>query len=350
MMDITVVGAGAIGGTMGAYLARAGHRVTFVDAVPEHVRAINERGLIIEGSTGSFTVRASAIVPDAMTGLLGMVFLAVKTMHTDIAAHQIAPHLAPDGAIVSMQNGFNEDRIATVVGRARTLGAFVNFGADYQEPGRIMFGGAGALYIGELDGAPSRRVEALVAVLQDFLPNTQATTNIWGYLWGKHAYGALLKATALVDAPIADVLAVPAARPALANIAGEVLAVAAAEGVRTEGFDGFDPAPFAFGPQRDVRKIEASLDALVAFNRKSLKAKSGIWRDLAVRKRKTEVEAMVAGVRGHAERHGLSIPLVEALGRMIGEIETGTREMSWDNLRALEVENARVYGPVLGRA
>jgi len=190
----------------------------------------------------------------------------------------------------------------------------------------------------------------VVAVLREFLPNTQATTNIWGYLWGKHAYGALLKATALVDAPIADVLADAAARPALANIAGEVLAVAAAEGVRPEGFDGFDPVSFAFGPQRDARRIETSLDALVAFNRKSLKAKSGIWRDLAVRKRKTEVEAMVAGVRGHAERHRLSIPLVEALGRMIGEIETGTREMSWDNLRALEVENARVYGSVLGRA
>lgn len=348
--DITIVGAGAIGGTTGAYLVRAGHRVTFVDAVPEHVEAINERGLTIEGNAGSFTVRARAVTPEAMTGPLGTVLLAVKTMHTDIAARQIAPHLAPDGAIVSMQNGFNEERIAAVVGRPRTIGAFVNFGADYQEPGRIMYGGVGALYIGELDGAPSRRVEGLVAVLRDFLPNAAATTNIWGYLWGKHAYGAVLKTTALTDAPIADVLADPAARPALANVAAEVLAVAAAEGVRPEGFDGFDPAPFAFGPERDVRKIEASLDALVVFNRKSLKAKSGIWRDLAVRKRKTEVEAMVAGVRGHAERHRLAIPLVEALGQMIGEIETGTRQMAWDNIRALEVKNARVYGPVLGRA
>jgi 2-dehydropantoate 2-reductase len=349
-MDITIVGAGAIGGTMGAYLVRAGHGITFVDTVEEHVRAINERGLTIEGSAETFTVRAKAITPEAMAGPLGTVFLAVKTMHTDIAARQIVPHLAPDGVIVSMQNGFNEDRIAAVVGRGRTIGAFVNFGADYQEPGRILYGGAGALYLGELDGARSARVDALVDVLRQFLPNTTATANIWGYLWGKHAYGALLKATALVDAPIADVLAAPTARPALANVAAEVLAVAAAEGVRPEGFDGFEPAAFGFGPARDVKRIEASLDALVAFNRRSLKAKSGIWRDLAVRKRKTEVEAMVAGVRGHAGRHGLSIPLVEALGRMIGEIETGTRQMSWDNIRALEVENARVYGPVLGRA
>jgi 2-dehydropantoate 2-reductase len=346
---ITIVGAGAIGGTMGAYLARAGHEITFVDAAAEHVTALNAAGLTIEGAE-TFTVRARAIMPEAMTGPLGTVFLAVKTMHTDIAAALIAPHLAPDGYVVSMQNGFNEDRIAAVVGRARTIGAFVNFGADYHAPGRILYGGAGALYLGELDGTITRRLERLVVVLRDFLPNTTATTNIWGYLWGKHAYGAMLKATALADAPIADVLAAPSARPALANVAAEVLAVADAEGVRAEGFDGFDPQAFAFGPARDPGRIAASLDALVAFNRRSLKAKSGIWRDLAVRKRKTEVEAMVTGVRGHAARHGLAIPLVEALGRMIGDIETGTRQMSWDNLHALEVENARVYGPVLGRA
>ena len=136
-MRITIVGAGAIGGTLGAYLARAGHDIAFVDSAEDHVRAINRHGLQIEG-TETFTVQIPAITPDQMRGPLGLVFLAVKTMHTDAGARQIAPHLAPDGAVVSMQNGFNEERIAAVVGRQRTIGAFVNFGGDYQEPGRIM--------------------------------------------------------------------------------------------------------------------------------------------------------------------------------------------------------------------
>ncbi len=347
--QITIVGAGAIGGTIGAYLIRAGHGVTFVDAVEEHVRAINETGLTIEGSGETFTVRAPAHTPQEVRGPLGMVFLAVKTMHTDLATAQLAPHLATGGAVVSMQNGFNEERIAAVVGRERTIGAFVNFGADYLEPGRILYGGSGALYIGELDGTLTGRVTGLVDILKAaFLPNTQATSNVWGYLWGKHAYGAILKTTALVDAPIADVLADPGARPVLANVAAEVLAVAAAEGVRPEGFDGFDPPAFAFPPGRDAARMEASLDALAAFNRKSLKAKSGIWRDLAVRKRKTEVEAMVSELRARAVRHGLPIPLVEALGGMILEIEAGARQMSWDNIAALTAMNAQVYGS--GRA
>ena len=344
-MKVTIVGAGAIGGTMGAYLTRAGHEITFVDAVEDHMRVINERGLTIEGPGETFTVRAPALLPSQMTGPLGMVFLAVKTMQTDVGARQIAPHLAPDGAIVSMQNGFNEERIATIVGRGRTIGAFVNFGADYLEPGRIMYGGAGALYIGELNGALSTRVTVLADSLKAaFLPHAQATTNIWGYLWGKHAYAAMLKATALTDATIADVLDDPVARPVMANLAAEVLALAAAEGVRPEGFDGFEPSAFVFPPGRDEVRLQASLDALVVMNRKWLKAKSGVWRDLAVRKRKTEVESVVTELRARAARHEIPIPLVEAVGRMILEIESGARAMSWDNIRALADLNARTYG------
>jgi 2-dehydropantoate 2-reductase len=350
IMKITIVGAGAIGGTMGAYLARAGHEITFVDAVAEHVEAINARGLAVEGRDETFTVQAPAMLPEQMRGPLETVFLAVKTMHTDAAARAIAPHLAAGGAIVSMQNGFNEERIAAVVGPQRTIGAFVNFGADYLEPGRILYGGSGALYLGELDGRFTPRLRALETALRTFLPNTQATGNIWGYLWGKHAYGAMLKTTALTDASIADVLAHPDARPVIANVAAEVLAVAAAERVRPEAFDGFEPQAYVFPPDRDLARMNASLDALAAFNRKSLKAKSGIWRDLAVRKRKTEVESMVSEMRARARKHGIPIPLVEAIGRMIGEIETGARQMSWDNIGTLVDLNAKTYGAAVPHA
>jgi 2-dehydropantoate 2-reductase len=349
-MNITIVGAGAIGGTMGAYLVRAGHDITFVDTVRDHVEAINAQGLTIEGQDETFTVRARALLPDRVHGPLPTVFLAVKTMHTDVAARQIAPHLAGDGAVVSMQNGFNEERIAAVVGRGRTIGAFVNFGADYLEPGRILYGGRGALYLGELDGADTLRLRDLETALKAFLPNTQATANIWGYLWGKHAYGAMLKTTALTDDSIADVLAHPEARPAVVNVAAEVLSVAEAEGVTPEAFDGFEPAAYRFPPHRDITRMRASLDTLVAFNRQSLKARSGIWRDLAVRRRKTEVESMVSEMRARALKHGIAIPLVEAVGRMIGEIENGTRQMSWDNIRALADLSATRYGAEAHRA
>src|SRR5439155_523636 len=83
------------------------------------------------------------------------------------------------------------------IGAARTIGAFVNFGADYLGPGRVMYGGTGALYLGELNGPISARVRGLEEVFRScLLPATQATSNIWGFLWGKLGYGAMLFATA----------------------------------------------------------------------------------------------------------------------------------------------------------
>src|SRR5437763_954724 len=118
-MQLTIVGAGAIGGVTGAHLIQAGHEVTFVDLDAEHVAAINRQGLRIEGIRGEFTVPARAITPDEPRGPLGTVVLAVKAMHTEAACRQLLPLLTADSYIISLQNGLNEETIAKVVGPER---------------------------------------------------------------------------------------------------------------------------------------------------------------------------------------------------------------------------------------
>ena len=81
-----------------------------------------------------------------------------KAHHTGVAVRTLAPHLAAGGYVVSAQNGLNELAIAEVVGAERTVGAFVNFGADYLEPGVILYGGHGAVVVGEIDGRITPRV------------------------------------------------------------------------------------------------------------------------------------------------------------------------------------------------
>ena len=343
-MHFTIVGAGAIGGTVGAYLARAGHEILFVDQDASHVEAIATQGLTIEGRE-TFTVRVPAVTPARLTDGLqghipGVVLLCVKAMHTGSALEPLVSLLKDDQYVVSLQNGLNEHVIAGMVGPDRTIGAFVNFGADYLKPGRVMFGGAGALYLGELDGRLTPRLRELADAFRTaFLHGTTVTANIWGYLWGKLAYGSMLFATALVGEPIADVLAHGPSRPTLANLAAEAVAVAHAQEIRCEAFDGFEPERFAFATPRDWPGIEASLDNLVAFNRTSLKAKSGVWRDLAVRKRKTEVDQIVGAVVDAGAEHELPTPLNRLLVDLIHDLEERRREMSWDNLAALAAVN-----------
>jgi 2-dehydropantoate 2-reductase len=168
---------------------------------------------------------------------------------------------------------------------------------------------------------------------RDFETLAAATPNIWGYLWAKEAYGVMLFATALTNDSIADGLARPAYRPLYIALAREILAVALARGVHPEAFDGFDPA--AYLPTAPAGAAEQSLDHLVAHNRKSAKTHSGIWRDLAVRKRPTEVDAQLGIVAALGAEAGVPTPLTAAVVTLIHEIERGQRPQGLEALDAL---------------
>ena len=330
---ILIWGAGAIGGTVGAYLQRAGDAVHFVDRAADHVDAMNKAGLQITGPIEEFKVRAPASLPGDVKGKFEAIFLCTKAPDTASATDALAPHLAEDGYVVSLQNGLNEQVIAAKIGEARTIGAFINFGADYLSPGVVTYAGRGAVVVGELDGRKTPRVENLHRLLKKFDDRAVLTANIWGYLWSKLAYGALLFATALTNDSIADVLASPKHRALLIALAREVEAVGVKAGVKLESFDGFDPT--AFLPGGTLAAANASLDALVAFNRRSAKTHSGIWRDLAVRKRKTEVDFQMGPIVKAGTRHKIAAPITARLIELIHDIENGKRPLDWSTLDAL---------------
>lgn len=328
---ILVWGAGAIGGTVGAFLRAAGHDVTFVDVDPAHVAAIARDGLRITGPVASFTAYAPAFLPGDLQGVWDKVYLCVKAQHTEDATRALAPHLAPDGYVVSLQNGLCEDIIAGVIGRERVIGAFINFGADWQAPGEILFANHGAVVLGELDGRITDRVTALHRLLLGFAPHAIVTEDIASYLWGKLVYGAFLFAQALGDVGIADCLARPELLPLWRRLGAEINAVALALKVSPRGFNGYEPAAFMPGVN-DESAAKASVDAMVAFNRPNAKTHSGIWRDIAVRKRRTEVDAQIAPIVAIGAQLGVPTPTVAKLVDLIHEIEQGKRRQSDDNL------------------
>jgi Asp-tRNA(Asn)/Glu-tRNA(Gln) amidotransferase A subunit family amidase/ketopantoate reductase len=254
-------------------------------------------------------VPARAVTPDQLPDRIDHAAIAVKSHQTAQAAEVLRHRLAPDGYLVSFQNGLTADTLAGVVGWDRLIVSFVNFGADYMAPGRIMQGNIGTLRVGEPKGGPiSQRVQDLA----DALPYAEATDNIQAFLWGKEAYGAMLYAGAVSDLSIADSLESPEWQPLMLATAREVLAQSP---VKPEAFDGFDP-----------EDLEGSLARLVTFNRTSSKSHSGIYRDLMVRKRKTEVDDLL---------HDLKGPLTTYAGELIRAIERGERTCEVANLELL---------------
>jgi 2-dehydropantoate 2-reductase len=330
---ILIWGAGAIGGTIGAYWKRAGIDVLLIDKVADHVEACRTTGLSIEGPVECFTEVVPAATPEDVKGVYRRIVLAVKAQHTEEALDALAPHLADGGYVLSAQNGLNELAIARRVGGARTMGCFVNFGADWHGPGKILYGNRGAVVVGEIDGSIRERTREMHGLLKLFEPDAVLTDDIWGYLWGKLAYGAMLFATALTPDSMADNFADPARAPAWIALGREVIAVAQARGVKPRGFNGFDPAAFAPGAS-EAQAIE-SIAAMAEFNRYSAKTHSGVWRDLAVRKRRTEVDPQIGVIGALAREKGIPTPALDRLVALVHDVEGGRREQSIETLNEL---------------
>jgi 2-dehydropantoate 2-reductase len=330
---ILIWGAGAIGGVLGAYWTRAGLPVQMVDIVAEHAAACSTTGLNISGPVEQFRQVVPCVTPQELRGTFSAIVLAVKAQATEDAMAMLLPHLAPNGFVLSAQNGLNELTIARLAGAERTMGCFVNYGADWLGPGEILFGNRAAVVVGEIDGSVRERTRQMHRDLAIFEPAAVLTDNIWGYLWGKLAYGAMLFATALTTDSMTANFEDPQRFVVFDRLAREVMAVAAARHVVPIGFNGFDPACFAPGAS-DVG-ARASIAALAEFNRYTAKTHSGIYRDLAVRKRKTEVDPQIGVIAEIGREVGVPTPAIRCLVALIHAIEDGSKPMSSDTFSEL---------------
>jgi Asp-tRNA(Asn)/Glu-tRNA(Gln) amidotransferase A subunit family amidase/ketopantoate reductase len=268
--------------------------------------------LRITGPVEEFTAHPTAITPaDLPATLDGPVLVAVKAHHTASAAASLAGRLAGEGYVVSLQNGLNTTVLQDAVGASRVVEACVNFGADVIEPGVVLRGNRATFKVGETDGTITDRVRALAADIAD----AEVTGNVLGYIWAKEAYGAMLAAGAVSDLPIADTLDDPAYRTLMIEIARQVLALAPVKPLLLDGFDPDD--------------LDGSLDRLAEFNRRSAKSHSGIYRDLAVLHRPTEVGAILSGLISP------DTPLISRTLELISAIERGERHCERANLDLL---------------
>jgi 2-dehydropantoate 2-reductase len=165
---------------------------------------------------------------------------------------------------------------------------------------------------------------------------TRVSDNILGYTWAKHVYGALLVATAVVDAHVYEVVErSPAVQQMLVALVIENMDVAERAGVRLLAFDEYDPAEYRAAARGDTAALARAMASIATHYRAATKTKTGIWRDLAVRKRKTEVGALLGATVAKAKGYGLAMPLTERLIAMIADLENGRRQMSWANLDEL---------------
>src|SRR5919199_973941 len=222
----------------------------------------------------------------------------------------------PDGVMVDFQNGMNDERVAALAGRQRTLGCVITISAGMYEPGHAMRTDTNAIgfKIGELDGRQTPRVDHLVRILSDVAP-TRATTNLFGERWSKLAVNCMANPLAgLSGYGSAEIRTEPIPRRIAIHIAAEVIRVGRAAGHEVEPIFGIDP-------QRFVDAVEGhGLDALEAdVSAGAMRLAGGrpsLLQDV-LRGRRTEIDELNGYVVGAGRRFGGPPPVNEAVVREV---------------------------------
>lgn len=355
-MKITIIGAGAIGGLAGAYMTKKGHDVLLVDRWAEHVQALNDNGMRIDGVRGSMTVAVKAATPDILSGDLGTVLIATKSQHTLEALEQIIPLLTPQSLVVSFQNGFNEPDMIALLDKAGLPGAQIimgsipNYGGALVDPGHIEFVHEGPIQLGEMSGEMTPRLKELGDALSA-LTEVQYSDRIWGQIWAKEVYSAQIVFSALVDAPVRQTLGVERYARLAGAVVKEALEIADANGIDVQAFDFFDPANYRVKTSADTKKLIDNINHAIWLLKKDQDTKpehdfkkkgSGIWWDIVYRKRPSETRAFAGKLIAFGKSAGADTRLNEKMVNMIYEIEDGTRTLGYHNYEELEAYAAEI--------
>ena len=335
-MRILIMGAGAIGGNVGAPLTRAGYDVTLIDQWPAHVDAMKSSGLRVSGTTGDYTVPVKALhlyEAQALAEPFDAVFLAVKGYDTDWATLFGIRFLTPEGVIVVFQNGINDERVAALAGRERTLGCVITIGAGLYEPGHVTRTDVGGLLkIGELDGRDTERARRLVEAVNHAAP-ASLTTNLFGERWSKLAVNCMANPLAgLSGYGTAEVRSEPVPRRIAIQIAAEVVRVGRAAGHEVEPLMGI--AASRIVDAAEGRGLEAVEAEMVAAGGRSRGGRPSLLQDI-LRGRRTEVDELNGFVVAEGKRLGVPTPFNEAIVREVHRHGVGTLVPDPKNLEPL---------------
>ncbi len=233
-----MAGAGALGSVVGGLLARAGSRVTLLGR-RAHMEAVRTRGLTVDGLFGIHRVQGLVCTSEEteLRGPFGAVLLTVKAYDTAAMAAAVAPHLLPDGVLLSLQNGLgNLEAASRTLGAERVLGARVIFGAELVEAGHARVTVyADPVLVGSPDASDSAlqaKAATWAARLREAGIPAEATDTLIAELWAKVLYnGALNPLGALLGVRYGDLPNDPDTRVVMDAVIDETFAVAHGEGV-----------------------------------------------------------------------------------------------------------------------
>jgi 2-dehydropantoate 2-reductase len=300
---IAVVGAGAVGGYFGGMLARAGASVVMIGRAP-FVEAVTKNGVLLDTLHFKESVRVQAAIELESVRGAEVVLFCVKTTDTAETARALAPLLARDVIVISMQNGVDNAEQIRAASGIDALGAVVYVAASVPHPGTIKHVGRGDLVIGPRNA----RTERLASLFEPAGVPCRISDNIEGELWTKLTWNCALNAiSALGRAKYGQIAASEDARKVVAEIVDEVLAVARAANIHPPGLE--DPKAALAGALKVAAQMSEAL--------------SSTAQDM-LRNKRTEIDSLNGYISRRGAQLGVPTPVNHALYTLVKLAESGS--------------------------
>ncbi len=344
---VAVVGTGAIGSIIGAYLRRAGLNPYLADPWYQHIEAMKASGLRITTPNEQFDVAVRGLHFDEFEALqehFDVVFLAVKSYDTNWVIRLVEHQLNPTGVVISAQNGINEETIAKVVGRQRTVGCVVHMGGAILGPGEVRRATDprwATFTFGELNLQCTPRISEM-SKLMGLVGDTRISENIWGALWAKLVVNCMLNATSAISGlSAAELWASEETLSVMIHLAGEVVSVSRAAGVAMDnlhlagGKEDLEPGRVEAAHRGDQESWNYVVEALTSVAQARAGARSdnnpSMLQDM-LKRRRTEVDHLNGYVARLGREYGVATPHNAVLPSLVKAVESGALPMQPSNI------------------
>jgi 2-dehydropantoate 2-reductase len=322
---IGILGAGAIGSVVGGCLTKAGRDVTLIDQWPEHVEAMKTKGLRLSGTIGDFVVPVKALHIHELQSVrepFDAIFIAVKSYDTEWATAMPLSYLTPDGVVVDFQNGINDERVAAIAGKHRTLGCVITISAGMYEAGHAMRTDTGQIgfKIGEHDGKETARAKELAEIMSA-VAETKVTTNLFGERWSKLAINCMANPLAgLTGLGTLQVRTDPKIAAVGVLVGAEAIMVGRAVGYEVEPIYGIPTQRYV--DAYNGIGLSALLDEIAEIARERGGGEPSLLQDVK-KKRRTEIDFLNGYVCDQGKAKGVKTPYNDAVVATIRGLGVG---------------------------
>ncbi len=321
-MRVAIYGAGSLGTILGAFISKAGVAIELINRNKAHVEALQNRGAQVVG-TMTFTQPVVAYTPAEMNDSYDIIFLMTKQQHNHEVVTMLKEFIAPDGVLVTFQNGLPEMEIAEILGADHVLGCTVAWGATMQSPG-----------VCELTSAPDALTFSLGAItpernkhfdkvkeLLEMMGTVDVEENFIGTRWSKLLINAAFSGmSAVLGCTFGEAAGDRRSRRVVQALIKECIDVCAAGGIRIEPVQGKDIVKL-LDYKSSIKKSISFFIIPIAI-RKHAKLKASMLQDIEKGKQ-TEVDAINGAVSAFGRKVGCPTPMNDRVVEIIHRIEKG---------------------------